>query len=68
MQQELLDHNERIKRLIPPEQLLVYEVSQGWDPLCEFLGVWVLYSFSDAACLTDLCMYEGQSQTDHFRT
>ena len=23
----------------PADRLLVYEVSDGWDPLCEFLGV-----------------------------
>jgi hypothetical protein len=32
-------HNETVKRVIPPERLLVYEVSQGWGPLCAFLGV-----------------------------
>ena len=32
-------HNETVRRTIPPERLLVYEVSQGWAPLCAFLGV-----------------------------
>ena len=32
-------HNEDVKRRVPREQLLVYEVGQGWGPLCEFLGV-----------------------------
>jgi sulfotransferase family protein len=32
-------HNEEVKRRVPPERLLVYEVRQGWGPLCEFLGV-----------------------------
>ena len=32
-------HNERVKQLIPKERLLVYEVSEGWEPLCAFLGV-----------------------------
>ena len=32
-------HTEEVKRRVPPEQLLVYEVGQGWGPLCEFLGV-----------------------------
>jgi hypothetical protein len=30
-------HNEEVKRTIPPERLLVYEVSDGWGPLCQFL-------------------------------
>lgn len=31
-------HNEAVQRSIPRERLLVYEVAQGWEPLCEFLG------------------------------
>ena len=32
-------HNAAVRRAIPPERLLVYDVSQGWEPLCAFLGV-----------------------------
>jgi hypothetical protein len=32
-------HNEDVQREIPPERLLVYDVRQGWGPLCQFLGV-----------------------------
>lgn len=32
-------HNETVKRTIPPERLLVFDVREGWDPLCQFLGV-----------------------------
>ena len=32
-------HTEAVRRAIPPERLLVYEVGQGWGPLCGFLGV-----------------------------
>jgi hypothetical protein len=32
-------HNAAVKAAIPPERLLVFEVSQGWGPLCKFLGV-----------------------------
>lgn len=28
-----------VKAIVPPEQLLVYSVSEGWQPLCAFLGV-----------------------------
>jgi hypothetical protein len=31
-------HVEEVKATIPPERLLVFEVAQGWEPLCEFLG------------------------------
>ena len=31
-------HNARVERLIPKEQLLKFNVKEGWDPLCEFLG------------------------------
>ena len=32
-------HNEEVKRRVPPDKLLVYQVGQGWEPLCAFLGV-----------------------------
>ena len=31
-------HNEAVKATIPADQLLVYEVKQGWEPLCKFLN------------------------------
>jgi hypothetical protein len=34
-----LRHNEEVKQYVPPEKLLVYDVKQGWEPLCAFLGV-----------------------------
>jgi hypothetical protein len=34
-----LRHNEEVQREVPADQLLVYDVSQGWAPLCTFLGV-----------------------------
>jgi hypothetical protein len=30
-------HNEEVQRTIPPHRLLVYEMSAGWEPLCNFL-------------------------------
>lgn len=32
-------HTEEVKAAIPPSRLLVYEVGQGWEPLCFFLGI-----------------------------
>lgn len=32
-------HNKAVQDLIPPEQLLVYQVKEGWEPLCQFLNV-----------------------------
>jgi hypothetical protein len=32
-------HNEDVKRKVPADRLLVYEITQGWEPLCEFLEV-----------------------------
>jgi len=32
-------HNDAVKATIPPSHLLVYQVKDGWGPLCEFLGV-----------------------------
>ena len=33
------DHIEEVKRVVPPERLLVFEARQGWEPLCSFLQV-----------------------------
>ena len=32
-------HTENVRRTIPPERLLTFEVSEGWAPLCQFLDV-----------------------------
>lgn len=32
-------HNKEVRQRVPAEKLLVYEVKEGWGPLCEFLGV-----------------------------
>jgi len=32
-------HNAHVRQVIPPTRLLVYEVADGWGPLCAFLGV-----------------------------
>ena len=32
-------HIQKVKDEVPPEKLLVFEISQGWGPLCTFLGV-----------------------------
>ena len=31
--------NEEVKERVPAGRLLVYDVKEGWEPLCEFLGV-----------------------------
>ena len=30
-------HNHRVKSIVPADKLLVYNVKQGWKPLCDFL-------------------------------
>ena len=32
-------HNDAVRAAIPAERLLVYQVKEGWGPLCDFLGV-----------------------------
>ena len=32
-------HNSEVRRQVPPERLLVYDVKEGWAPLGDFLGV-----------------------------
>lgn len=35
----MLAHNAEVKRTIPPERLLLWAPSDGWEKLCTFLGV-----------------------------
>ena len=35
----MVAHNEQVKRAVAPERLLVWEVTDGWEPLCAFLEV-----------------------------
>lgn len=37
--EQMVAHNEAVRRVVPAERLLVWEVTDGWTPLCEFLGV-----------------------------
>ncbi|MCW3019145.1 MAG: hypothetical protein JWN10_1453 [Solirubrobacterales bacterium] len=37
--EQAIAHNEQVKRVVPAERLLVWDVTEGWEPLCEFLGV-----------------------------
>lgn len=32
-------HTEDVRAAIPPSRLLVFDVADGWEPLCNFLGV-----------------------------
>eukprot|EP00438_Fugacium_kawagutii_P023248 Skav204752 [mRNA] locus=scaffold1013:176568:179237:- [translate_table: standard] len=32
-------HIQRLKEAVPPDSLLIYNIREGWDPLCHFLGV-----------------------------
>lgn len=34
-----LRHSEEVKQQVAAEKLLVYDVKEGWEPLCAFLGV-----------------------------
>lgn len=31
-------HTQEVKETVPADQLLVYELGQGWEPICTFLG------------------------------
>jgi Sulfotransferase domain len=32
-------HNQRVRELVPKNRLLEYNVKEGWEPLCKYLGV-----------------------------
>jgi len=36
--QVYIDHNAEIRRIVPEKNLLVFNVKEGWAPLCDFLG------------------------------
>jgi hypothetical protein len=33
------EHNQAVREAMAPDRLLVFDVKQGWEPLCAFLGV-----------------------------
>ncbi|KAI1374240.1 hypothetical protein F4677DRAFT_461540 [Hypoxylon crocopeplum] len=35
----LRKHEDHLRQVVPPEKLFFYEVSQGWEPLCQILNV-----------------------------
>jgi hypothetical protein len=39
MVEDFKRHTEEVVAAFPPERVLVYDVSQGWEPLCKFLGM-----------------------------
>jgi Sulfotransferase domain len=39
MMEQMIAHHERVKADVPADRLLVWEVGEGWEPLCEFLEV-----------------------------
>jgi len=39
LMEQMVAYNEAVQRAIPSERLLVWEVGEGWGPLCEFLEV-----------------------------
>lgn len=39
MKTAFLAHNQAVKAAIPADRLLVYQVKEGWEPLCAFLDV-----------------------------
>lgn len=64
-QQEILDHNERVKKTIPQDQLLIYEIKEGWQPLVEFLGVYVITDTKGCRIVGLISIrYLGQPETD----
>jgi len=39
LMQAFTAHNEAVRATIPADRLLVYQVKEGWEPMCAFLGV-----------------------------
>lgn len=58
-------HNAQVKEAVPAERLLVYQLSEGWEPLCNFLGVDVpdedFPRVNDSASLPELARQARES-------
>jgi hypothetical protein len=39
MEAQMEAYNQSVREAIPADRLLVWKVTEGWEPLCEFLGV-----------------------------
>jgi hypothetical protein len=39
LQSAFTAHNEAVQAAVPANRLLIYKVTEGWGPLCNFLGV-----------------------------
>lgn len=39
MRRTFLEHSELVQKVVPKERLLVFDVKEGWGPLCGFLEV-----------------------------
>ena len=37
MEKVFNEHNEEVKKYVPADKLLVFDVTEGWEPLCKFL-------------------------------
>lgn len=59
-------HNETVQRVIPIDRLLVYNLAEGWDPLCRFLDVSVPETTMPSANSTeDFKQRLGAQVADH---
>ncbi len=62
-----LEHERRIRELVPADQLLIFDIKDGWPPLCEFLGLEVpecpfprSNQRDEFNAKMDLLLYKGQ--------
>ncbi len=39
LREAFIAHNEAVQAAIPQDRLLTFQVKEGWQPLCDFLGV-----------------------------
>jgi Sulfotransferase domain len=38
IEEQYVRHNQHVMDRVPEDQLLVFNVKEGWEPLCQFLG------------------------------
>lgn len=61
-----LRHNQEIRKLVHPDNLLEYHISEGWNPLCKFLDLAIpdesFPHLNDSAGFVDRCRKRNRRQ------
>ncbi|KAJ5672165.1 hypothetical protein N7507_001292 [Penicillium longicatenatum] len=64
------DHYKKIQAMVPPENLLLYHVQEGWGPLCKFLDVPIpeqpMFNVNDSKMFNQIFMARKVYHLSHY--